>query len=221
MTGAAHAADIITTEPVIAPIAAAPPAGGFYFSMHGGFYFVDDPDVTFNIGGLGPVAAVTSTDDGYRIGGSVGYDFNELMGAEAEISYIHVGVDSFDAGAFGILPADGDAGLLTLMGNVIVGQDMGAIRPYIGAGAGGANLSLDVDLAAAGLNAVDESQWTWAAQVFAGADFQLNDRTSIGGRYRYQWIGSTDYTDTGGNPVALDQFGGHSIEAVLKVSFGN
>ncbi|MCP4315021.1 MAG: porin family protein [Hyphomicrobiales bacterium] len=159
-----------------------------------------------------------NTAEEYRVGGSLGYNFSPLLSGEAEISYGDVGIDSIDVGApFNITSAaDGNGSLLTLMGNAIVGKDFGRFRPYVGVGAGAAQVSLDVAFA----SGVDDRDWTWAAQVFTGVELMLTVRASIGTRYRYQQVGSTSYFDGNTNPVDLDQFGTHSFEAVLKISSG-
>ena len=141
------------------------------------------------------------------------------MSTEAEISYGRVGIDSIDVGPpFNVTRNTvGHGKLLTLMGNVIAGKDIGRFRPYVGLGVGAGQLSLNADFA----SGVSDRDWAWAAQAFTGVDLMLTDRASIGTRYRYQRVGSTDFSDGNILPVGLDSFGTHSFEAVLKISFGD
>jgi opacity protein-like surface antigen len=89
---------------------------------------------------------------------------------------------------------------------------------YIGLGGGIAHVNPNIDIG--GNNGMNDTDTTWAAQAFLGVDLQLTDNLSLGGRYRYQHIGSTDYLDFDGDPVSVDHISAHSIEAVLKVRFG-
>ena len=68
---------------------------------------------------------------------------------------------------------------------------------------------------------MDDSDWAAAGQVFTGLDYNFTDRLSLGGRYRFQYIGSTDYLDGIDDPVEIGSLQSHSIEAVLKMRFGN
>jgi len=204
--GVAAAADY--SEPVMTPY-----SGGFYVTLQGGYMMLDDPSVSFISGGT--VNAAVDVDNGYRLGGAIGYDFNDNVALEFETSYIHTGVNAIYTGLGGAL-APGDGSAITLMGNAVIGNDYGPWRPYVGAGIGAALVSLDVDF----MSDIDDSDWAFSAQAFAGVDYQLSDRASIGGRYRFQHIGSTDYADGNGNPVGLGGLNLHSFEVVLKFKFG-
>ena len=208
-SGVASAADMMAAEYVET---AAPALTGFYGSMHAGYYMPSDTDLTI----IGPPSGYASSEDGYRVGGSLGYDFNANIGAEVEVSYATGDIDSLNFGgvSFG---TNGDGSSLTMMGNVIVGQHYGAWRPYVGAGVGAARVSIDSDF----LSGLHDDDWAAAGQLLAGVDYSFTDTVSLGGRYRFQYIGSTDYSDGDGDPVELDALKSHSIEAVLKVRFAN
>lgn len=215
--GLAMAADLPEMG-YVEPMEPAPlPPAGFYASLHAGYVMPGDVDGDIIFGG-GTTDVGIDVEDGYRIGGSLGYDFNSMIGVEAEVSYSQTDVDSLSAAALGgVSPTSGDASILTLMGNVIIGQQYDRWRPYVGVGAGAAHLNLDVVTL---LDDVDDSDWAFAAQAFVGLDFSLTDTVSLGARYRYLHIGSTDYSDDVGDPVNVDSFGTHSIEAAVKVKFG-
>lgn len=195
----------------------APVTGGFYASLHAGAYLPSDSTASFRLSGQEPTGNVNA-DTGYRLGGALGYDFNDNVAAEVELSYVRSDVSSIDVGApfFVTQPTTGYGSVFTIMGNAVIGNDYGAWRPYVGAGIGAALVSLNVDFA----SGIDDSDWALAGQVFAGVDYALSDRASIGGRYRYTHIGSTGYTDGNGFPVGLNDFGSHSFEVVLKYRFG-
>lgn len=192
------------------------PPAGFYASLHASYVMPGDVDAEFELGGS-TVDSDIDAEDGYHVGGSIGYDFNSMIGVEAELGFSSNDVDSITAGGT-TSPTSGDTKVLMLMGNVIIGNHYDRWRPYLGAGLGAAHVSLDISTALP--SDLDDSDWAFAAQAFAGLDYSLTDTVSLGARYRYVHIGSTDYTDTGGSPVSLDSFGSQAVEAVLKVKFG-
>lgn len=193
------------------------PPAGFYASLHAGYAMPGDVDGEIVPGPASDIEV--DVEDGYRFGGALGYDFNAMIGIEAEASFTQMDVDSITAPAIPVtLQTSGEAQLITVMGNVIVGNQYDRWRPYIGIGAGAAHLDLDVVVT--GLDNIDDSDWAFAGQAFAGVDFSLTDTVSLGARYRYLHVGSTDYSDTAGDAVSVDSFGTHSIEAALKVKFG-
>ncbi len=194
--------------------AASPASAGGYFSLHGGALFIPDTLVNFEPATL----AEFHTDTGYRVGGALGIDFNSALSAEAELSWGTVGVNGFTIVGGPSFPASGDAHLLSVMGNIIVGRDMGRWRPYVGVGVGGVRVDLDnIDIG--GGDGVNDSDWTWGAQAFVGADVMLTQTVSLGVRYRYQYVGETNFLDTDGDPVSIDHIAAHSIEGVLKIRF--
>jgi opacity protein-like surface antigen len=211
ISASAYAADLGYEPPPVAPPAPVE-WNGLYFTVHGGWLWVPD------------VNAFLSPDDnatfqmtpGYRAGGSIGYDFSSNFGIEGEVSYADFGTDFVTVPGEGAGPIIGDASVLTIMGNVIVGHQWGAFRPYVGVGAGAAEVSANVLL----FSGVNDSDWTWAAQAFAGLDFALTSHVSLGIRYRFQYIGDTNMSDGDGDPINIDPITAHSVEGVLKVRFG-
>lgn len=211
--GAAIAADLdVPVEQYYAP-------SPYYISLHGGVTIPDDTDIEFEFQGQSQVPGVAHNDEGFRVGGALGYHFSEMLSGEVEVSYANADVSSIYAGGIfdTTVPTNGDGSLLTIMGNVIIGQNMGNWRPYIGAGVGAAHLTVDLDFG----SGIDDSDWTWAVQGIAGIDISLSEQMSLGARYRYQHIGETDFMDNFPEPVALDATASHNVEAVLTVNFGN
>jgi len=228
MSGAAYAADLSFKPPqMVVPAPETMGGASMYFTLHGGALWL--PSVGTDIG-AGSFVGDTSTKMGYRVGGSIGYDFNSSVGAEAEVSYGNAGLNAYTCSiGCGGIPSNpaltGSASLLTVMGNLVLGTQMGAFHPYVGVGAGAADVFLSVPDFQFGPDGLKDNNWTWAAQAFVGVDFALTKNVSLGGRYRYQYIGPTKFMDLGDQtgtpaPVALDGFGAQSIEAVLKVRFG-
>ena len=190
---------------------------GLYGSFYGGWSMPKDPTASFTVN-PNTVQGNVNVSQGYRFGGSIGYDFSSNVAVEAELAYMHSNVSTIDVGAPVnlTLPAPGTGSALLLMGNVVVGEHFGSWRPYIGGGIGAARVSLDVDF----MSGIHDSDWAFAGQVFTGIDYALSDKVTVGARYRYQHIGSTNYTDGNSLPVGLSEIGAHSIEFGLKFSFG-
>lgn len=214
LAGAAHAADLLVIEPEV-------PVAGYddyslYVSLHAGVTALEAVGAQF-VGGFITDPVDVTTDLGYRVGGAVGFLAGSNLAFEGEVSHVGVSLDEASNGV-GTLAVDGDASALTLMANAIVGADMGGWRPYVGVGVGGANVALDVPINQLGNDSVSDNSWTWAAQAFAGLEFEVSQGVSLGARYRYQLIGETSFTDGGGDPVNLDGFGSHSLEGTLKFS---
>ncbi|MGD9737996.1 MAG: outer membrane beta-barrel protein [Bauldia sp.] len=225
MSSTALAADVI----VVPPAPPAPPVviveepdHNFYMSIFGGLLYIQDVGVTAV---FDPTTFTVGSDRGYRFGGALGFSINDTFGAEVEFTTGRVGLDTLNIEGeepFDLTPADATARLTTIMGNLRVGFGAGALQPYVAVGAGAASVALSVPAGAIGVDGVDDKDWTWGVQAMAGVDFALTDNLTIGARYRFQHIGPTSFLDTNepvGDPVDLDGFNTHGIEAVFTIHF--
>ena len=114
---------------------------------------------------------------------------------------------------------DGDVSIFTGMINAILGIPIGgAIRPYVGAGIGGAHVDIDADVAALGFS-LDDTDNVFAAQAFAGIDIGITENVAIGGRFRYLHLGDIDVVDAEDHDHSIDPDGIMSVEAVLSFGF--
>src|SRR5687767_1163419 len=141
------AADIVT-EPEVEPVVVED-ENNWYFSIHGGIKFgegwdseIDDDDAEIDI----------ETDDGWRVGGAIGFSFSSILAIEGEISYLNQDFDHGDLDCAPLLlgctdgdfDLDGDAAIWTGMVNLIAGFPVGNFfRPYVGAGLGLAHVSFN------------------------------------------------------------------------------
>jgi opacity protein-like surface antigen len=204
------AADIVTEpEPEVVV-----DENNWYFSIHGGIKLGEDWEDDYDDGAE---EFDIEADDGWRIGGAVGYSLGAILAIEGEISYLNQDFDVADDGT-GEFEVDGDVSIFTGMVNLIAGFPVASIfRPYIGGGLGFAHVSLnDLDLGVADL---DDSDTSFAAQAFAGIDVMLTDNMALGGRYRVLHIGDIDLDDDADDSHEIDPDLMHSIEAVLTVGF--
>lgn len=153
----------------------------------------------------------------HRLGGAIGRDLGAILSLEVEFSVARAPI------VLAIIPGEEpldltnvDRGIrvLSLVGNAVIGHSFGPLRPYLALGAGAARVHLDL-----GLDVVDDHAITWTAQAMAGIDLALSPALSIGGRYRFQLVGPTTYSDFTGDPFYLRAFGAHSIETALTIRF--
>jgi len=208
----ALAADIVTEpEPAVVE-----DVNNWYVSIHGGIKFgedwddeVDDGDFDIDI----------ESDDGWRIGAAIGYSFSSIFSIEGELSYLTQDLDHADCDDCIVddeFDLDGDVRIWTGMVNLIAGFPVGNFfRPYVGAGAGFAHVSLD-DLDFDNFD-LDDSDTSFAAQAFAGIDLMLTDNMALGGRYRVLHIGDIDLEDDFDHELDPDLI--QSVEAVLTIGF--
>jgi OmpA-OmpF porin, OOP family len=229
----AKAADM-PVEPIVEEAQA-----NWYVSLHGGWKFDEDWDDELDASHGDPLSddfadLTIHTDDGWRIGGALGYSFNEWFAVEGEVAYMTQDFESvvFDeadpAGEFALLDGDefdlgGDISILTGMVNAIIGFPIGGtFRPYIGAGIGAAHVDADANIsnqppAFPGPDAfhLDDSDTVFAAQAFAGLDIGITENVAIGGRARWLHLSDFDLTDDEDHDHSIDPDGILSAEVVL------
>jgi OOP family OmpA-OmpF porin len=170
---------------------------------------------------LDPVGSASSPLDftsrerhGFTVLGFAGYDFGGIFRAEGELGYRHHDVKSLTVVNDGGLGAKLGTGSLTgassaptgtisalsLMINGIVDlAPRWRVSPYIGAGFGGARLTLD-KLGVAGVTLADDSDIRIAGQGIAGIGARLSPRVSLGLDYRYFLTEDPSFKDASGVP---------------------
>lgn len=195
-------------------------ASSVYVSLHGGILM--DPTIDAMVADGSNVPADVPVEFGFggdmRWGGALGYRMNSNLAMELE--YSNASLDAEDAVVDGALDVDGEVTAQTIMANFVVGTDYGSFRPYVGAGLGAAHVSADMALDPLVFpDALDDSDWVFAGQAFAGVNVALSETMTVGARYRYQMIGETNFTDEGDDPVEADSFDLQSVELVLTVGF--
>jgi opacity protein-like surface antigen len=182
----------------------------WYASLQGGIKFGEDWDDDWDNEDI-----ALEFDDGWRIGGSIGYSLSSIFAIEGEVSYMQQESDSDQAVD---CCDDGDLSMVTGMVNLIAGKVIdNRVRPYVGAGAGLAHVSFkDVDVPAFDL---DDSDLVFAAQGFAGLDFMVGQMFAIGARYRILHLGDVEFKSDGQNTHDIDPDLIQSVEAVFTFGF--
>jgi opacity protein-like surface antigen len=215
----ASAADIaVEPEPVS--------ENNWYVSIHGGIKFGEDWDDTF-FKHCGEICekewdVTAETDNGWRFGGAVGFMFSEIFAIEGELAYMkqdfeEVTVNKIDGYKEGWgFDLEGDVAIWTGMVNLIAGVPVGGIfRPYVGAGAGFAHVSVNDVLD----DFLDDDDTSFAVQGFAGLDVGLTENVALGIRGRIVHIGDLEFEDEYDcdHDVEVDLI--KSVEAVLTIGF--
>ncbi|WP_421759626.1 outer membrane protein [Devosia sp.] len=216
LTGTASAADLIIDAP--APEAMAPMStdSAMYFSIFGGVNLLDSID--YDSTGGGGTSGELNFDSGYSIDAALGVNLGGGLSLEGQLGYLNADLTD---GTYGGTPfgAEGSASAVYAMANAWYGIDLGGITPFIGAGVGIANLTLDSQYDAPFNNAsFEDSGVTYAAQVGAGVSLNVTDNMALTARYRYLMTGDVDFTDGDGDTVT-GHLATNIVDVGLKISF--
>lgn len=191
---------------------------GFYLSLRGGASLLNDSDMTIDLPGAGQIPAELEFDPGWLAALAGGYAWDNGFAVEGEFSYRQNGVDQ--ERLFGmIIPIDGFIRSYALMANGYYRLDTGTMfTPYIGAGAGGALLTIDAD--SVGGNFSDDD-FEFAYQAMAGVAAEITPQVSAGLEYRYFGTTQPEFSDApGGTAVTVDpDYSTHNILVTLTYSF--
>jgi len=216
---------LISASVALAALSQSPAmAQEWYGQVFGGYNFAEDP--TFS-GSVGSVA--TDLDDGYILGFAVGSALPGLstdavrFRGEIELSYGETDVDGVDFsgnGAGAEANPGGDISSTYLFGNILADFETGGpLTPYLGAGIGVSFVDQSV---AYGTNVtISGTDEAFAAQLIAGASYELNDSTALFADARY--IRGFDVSGTrtaGGNSVQVeDDISNVTLNVGLRFNF--
>lgn len=164
-----------------------------------------------------------SLDPGIRVGVRAGYGLTDWLAAEVETGVTANGIDSIT----GATVADGSLASVPLLLNARLHvPDNSRFSPYVGAGFGLATTLLTADKIVIGGTSLDGSTAAavFAYQAFAGVDFAINDRMSLGLEYRYFHAEKSNMTAdlTVGTPsdrVKLGAIQTHAVSVAFKFRF--
>jgi len=159
-----------------------PEGAGPYFRAEAGPSFFQDGQVR-NFGG--PTSGRVEYDTGGRVDAAVGYALNQYLATDFEVGINAAKIDN----AQGYFSADSRIYNLPFMANVTLSCPIPhcIVTPYVGAGAGGADVVFDTDGFSDGVTTVrgSENDVVFAWQAYAGLRFQLSQRISLGVGYKY------------------------------------
>jgi len=135
-------------------------------------------------------------DPGYALGGEFGYAFGPVR-VEGEVSWRQNDLNKI-TDAFGTSSAGGNINAVAAMANIYYDFYTGTkFTPYLGAGAGGINISED-HARAGGLLVTNDSDLKPGYQGIAGVSYAVNDQLSIKADYHYVRADQVRFTTDGG-----------------------
>jgi outer membrane protein OmpA-like peptidoglycan-associated protein len=200
---------------------------GVYVGVEGGWSHMNgqSPD--------DPLTYQGTTDEGYIVGGKVGYKTGQLR--------LELGFD-FSQQNMSTLSITNDAGLGHRLGvgslNGLSGAASGSVQneafmanaiwdlrtdtrwvPYIGMGVGGANLSLN-GVGVGGVPISNSSDFVFAYQPMVGVRYMVSDRIQVGLEYRYFATVDPTFKDSSGQPYK-DKYETHNVLLSLLYHFGS
>jgi opacity protein-like surface antigen len=163
-------------------------------------------DITaeFNTGVLGSLA--------------VGHTFGGLR-AEGEFTYTQNELTDLNVPGLGKTTVSGDVSVAALMANVYYDFNADSRwRPFIGAGAGYAHVSIN-NLTAFGMVVADDTAGAIVYQLKTGIGYAFTDSLEGILGYRFLATGNADFTDTGGTPFTASGGQFHVIEFGVRYRF--
>ena len=197
----------------------------FYVSANLGGTLVMEADST-DLTTTGRIAGDLGFDPGVGITGAIGYAWTDLR-LEEEILFRHNTLDSLSvssvttggstfAAAIGNAPVNGEMSTVGFMVNAWYDFDTSTPwTPFIGGGAGGAYMNLDVSSVGGAPTHYDESDLVIAYQGSAGLAYKVNALTSVNVSYRL--FGTTNPTFSDDIDTVKTKYMNHSLMiGVLK-----
>jgi OOP family OmpA-OmpF porin len=176
---AGFAASLLLAAPAGAADRYAPPTGA-YLSLSG--FLVGLTDSDFRDSSVSSVEGDLESGTGWGAALALGTYVAGFLRLEGEVSYRQNENDKVDFGVLGDIDLDGNRQAIGLMANLVFEPAIGQfpLRPYIGAGLGGANIALEArDLD------IDDDDWVFAFQGLAGLALDLGRAATLVGGYRY------------------------------------
>lgn len=186
----------------------------WYVGADAGVNFLQDADVK-------PKDSSSTTtagnDTGYALQAHGGYAFKPFSFAtprlEAEVAYRNSGLESLTD----VTDASGDTSSLSLMANGVLSfLPNRSWHPFVGAGIGMSRISAEWKVN--GSKVVDDSDWVFAYQAFAGVSYDLTKNWELSAQYRYFGTQDPEFSDNSGDK-AKGEYGSHAILAGFAYKF--
>jgi len=173
---------------------------GVYVRGEGGWTNIDDNSFATGAG----TVSNKYEDDGYSYGAAIGMKKGPMR-YELEGLHQESDVKSNSLAGAPLAGSGGTAELNAAMANVYYDFGNGRLKPYIGGGAGIAEMKMD-NISGGGATLMDDSDSVLAYQGMAGVSYQLNPCWSVNAEYRYVGTNDAELTTPGGatSKVAYD-----------------
>ncbi|MES2905638.1 MAG: outer membrane beta-barrel protein [Pseudomonadota bacterium] len=217
--GQAQAADLLYSQP--AP-AMAQSKGGPYFGVKAGANFQDDIDG--NLDGDADVADTLETDTGFNASIVAGYAFGSRWGIlaprlEVEAGYMNNDADQSAVDAGVLAATDGEVNAFYWFANLLLDIPMGwGFTPFIGAGAGFANVRFDNVSATAGpIDTFNGEDTAFAWNVTAGLSYDISRNVTVDVAYRFVQFNDVDAFNATAGAVVSGDIDNHQVNVGLRV----
>lgn len=159
----------------------------------------------------------TDYDTGFIVSGSLGTQ-SKVIRLEAELVYFENDYDSISV-LGSSAPLDGDVSFFGGLVNIFYDFETGSPwRPFVGAGAGYAQVSIN-DASTLGIPFADDDDAVFAYQFKLGLAYQYNAATDFLINYRYLGTEDLEFSDAFGFPFSADGIQNHSIQAGVRFRF--
>lgn len=217
----AGAADLNAPPPDFEPpLLPSPSQSHFYVGLRGAATFGTDTDIKT----LGTTVTTSYDDPGWLVSGFAGYNFVSYPGlrGELELGYLSDSVltqQVHGTGTFKNGNASGDAS--TLFGFASLYYDLPfqqGIHPFIGAGLGFGNVSLNNYSTSATGALIDDSGTGFAYHLTGGVAFDITPNMDLEIGYRYMATTGVDLQAKDGTSTSVDT-ADHVIFAGLRYKF--
>lgn len=211
-----------TAMAAVLPGAAMAAGEGFYVGAQGGVNWQNDADLEYN-----GFSLKTEHDLGWAAGVVVGYKTDLGIRAELEATYRRNELDKTNDRTVGS-NWSGNSNSWAFMGNVLYDFNTGTpFTPYIGAGAGIARVSVDLNenYRFGPSLEINEEDWVFAYQGIVGVSYNISNELAVSLDYRYFATVDPEYKFSGSLastvPGKIDgEYSNHTIMLGLRYSFG-
>jgi OmpA-OmpF porin, OOP family len=177
-----------------------------YVATDLGLNFASDAEVSTQAPDGSTVSGTTEFDPGLRFGLAVGSRFGAWLAIELESGFLYNPISRSESWI----------GNLPLLGNIVLRYDNeSGWTPYIGAGAGGSLILVNVQ---EGDIEEDDSDIAIAWQGLAGVRYRVSERFSVGLGYKYLRTSDTEFSIRNGT-VDLEGMENHSIGLTVTWDF--
>ncbi len=192
---------------------------GLYLKAFGGLHGLADGDIK-----QGGSSGDGSYSGGQIFGAAVGKQLSKNWAVEAEFFYRSNDIDSVSGGPLGG-STEGDFASTNLMFNAVYtftrsdGSWLwGKFTPHVGAGVGFLQ-EADIDATIGGVSQEYDDSWIFAAQVFAGVSYAINERWSVYLETRYHYAGEIELKSSSGNNTLKADYNGYSGLVGVRYNF--
>jgi OOP family OmpA-OmpF porin len=199
----------VAVTAMLAPAVAS--AENFYAAVRGGVGWTQDTR-----SGRPGREDVQEFETTWSASAAVGRAFPFGLRVEGELGLFYVPVKR-DGG----VEVDGSIKNYLVMANAYYDLKLGAFKPFVGVGLGGARVNDDREVFANGLGTkldVDETRTAFAYQARAGIAYELSQLWDLTAGYRYLHIDG-GHRDTAVGRVNLGQQNNHSFEFGYAIKF--